>query len=119
MSWASRADRVLPATGQVSDRQYPTRIGCDLAGTLGTLLGVGGEKLHFPSQRNSTATAMLGYDSRNTGGRFLACPCALPFAQHGKPVDRHCTGGDHAAHSHVVGFQRYTARCVGDDKDVI
>src|ERR1700688_1419946 len=83
MSWASRADRVLPATGPVSDRQYPTRIGCDLAGMLGSLLGVGGEKLHFPSQRNSAATAMLGYDSRNTGGG-LACPVALPFAQHGK-----------------------------------
>src|SRR5260221_654460 len=62
---------------------------------------------------------MFENDARDAGGRLLARPITLPFAQHGKPGDRHRTGGDHAAHGHVVSLHRDAARRVGDDEDVI
>ena len=62
MSWASRADRLLSATGPVSDRQYPIRMGLGVAGTLSDRFGAPGEKLQFPGQGDSAGTAMLEND---------------------------------------------------------
>src|SRR5215831_8966256 len=77
------------------------------------------EKLHFPGQGDTTGSAMFENDARDAGRCLLAPPITLPFAQHGKPGDRHRTGGDHAAHRHIVGLHRDAARRVGDDEDVI
>ena len=63
MSWASRADLLLPATGPVSDRQYPIRIGVGAVGTSSARFGTRREKLQFPGQGNSAGTAMLENDS--------------------------------------------------------
>ena len=110
MSWASRADRLLPATGPVSDRQYPMRIGADTVGM--SAASTPSEKLHFPSEGHAAGTAVLGKNARQTDSRLRARPVALPLTRHGEPGDRNRAGGDHAAHGHVMGFHRDTARGV-------
>ena len=62
MSWASRADRLLSATGPVSDRQYPIRIGVGATGTLGARFGTRREKLQLPGQGDGACAAMLEND---------------------------------------------------------
>src|ERR1700686_4932771 len=118
ISWASCADRLLSATGPVSDSQYPMRIGDDVVGMSGTLLSVSSEKLLFPGEGDSAATAMLKNDTCDASGG-LARPITLPFAQHCQPGDWDRASLNHTAHGHVVGFYRDTARSVGDDEDVI
>src|ERR1700681_451594 len=85
ISWASRADRLLSATGPVSDRQYPIRMGADAVGMLGPRFGVGSKKLLFPGEGDSAGAAMLKNDAGNACGGFLARPIALAFAEHGEP----------------------------------
>jgi len=94
------------------------RMGDDAVGISGTLLRVSSEKLLFPGQGDTATAAMLKNDTCNAGGG-LARPITLPFAQHCQPSDRDRASLNHAAHGHVVGFYRNTARSVGDDEDVV
>ena len=103
MSWASRADRLFSATGPVSERQYPIRIGVATWARQAPIRRARREA-EFPGQGDTAGAAMFENDAWEAGGGFLARPITLPFGEHGKPGDRHRTGGDHAAHGHVMGF---------------
>ena len=67
-SWASLADCVLPATGPVSDRQYPTRMGGSAAGMSGAGANSASEKLQFRGQGGTARFALLDNDAREAGG---------------------------------------------------
>src|ERR1700687_3539170 len=104
ISWASFADRLLPATGPVSERQYPIRIGAVELGMLSTSFFGRREKLKFPRQGDSAGSAMHKNDGPKGIGGLFARPISLPLAEYGHPVNWHHTGLNHAAHCHIVGL---------------
>src|ERR1700688_5087679 len=104
ISWASCADRLLSATGPVSERQYPIRIGVVELAMLSASFLMSIEKLKFPGQGDSAGPAMLKNDGSKGIGGLLARPIPLPLAQYGHPVNWHHTGLNHTAHCHIVGF---------------
>ena len=53
---------LLSATGPVSDRQYPIRIGVGAVGTSSARFGTRREKLQLPGQGHGTGTAVLEDD---------------------------------------------------------
>ena len=77
------------------------------------------KKLHFPSQRDSAAAAMLRKDLAHARDRRFTRPVALQFGLHGQPGHRHRARLDHATHCHVVSLDRDPTRGVGNDVDLI
>jgi hypothetical protein len=71
ISWASFADRLLPATGPVSERQYPTRIGVVELAMLSASLLISIENLKFPGEGDSAGPAMLKNDGPKGIGPVL------------------------------------------------
>src|SRR5689334_15596764 len=123
MSCASFADLLSPASGPVTDSQYPVRMDEGLTAILMSSSGsstpsgftstMAGEELRLPGKRNAAGPAMFEEYVCEASDGFFASPIALPLGGNGQPCDRHGAGSLHSLHPHIVGLHRSSARGVG------